>query len=91
MLDSWREHSIEREQIKNKDSGAVFLPVNNLRCRSSERLPAASAAGASMIREFLQCRAKTQAAVSDQSGAEYLGPVVGKRPGKPAADFLAGE
>ena len=40
----------------------------------------------SAVCELLQCRAKTQAAISDQTGAEQFGAVAGKGSGKPAGE-----
>jgi hypothetical protein len=43
----------------------------------------------SIIGQPLQRSAKTQASGADQAGAECLGVVSGKGPGKPAGDFPA--
>jgi hypothetical protein len=64
-------------------------------CLRTARMPRGPEGGpaghASTICELLQARSKGQASVSHQGGAEHLGLIAGKRPRKPARNFLSGE
>jgi hypothetical protein len=73
-----RSHSIPMETIPRRFAGPSREDCNcQLRWRSS------------VIGQPFQGSPKTQASRAHQAGAEHLGLVVGKSPGKAAGDFLA--
>jgi hypothetical protein len=61
-------------------------------CRIAARTaPAGKITTPSTVCEFLQCRAKAQAAVSRQSSAEHFGLVRDKTSRKPTGNLLPAE
>src|ERR1700736_3357612 len=75
------------QQIHSQSTGQIRrFTVQALGLAAPSSTPPSATRLSSSVCELLQCRAKTQAAVSNQNGAKSLGPVVRKSSRKAAGD-----